>query len=219
MARADGRSEILAAMAIDLERAGKLTDFVVDAGETRALSYKAQQLRERYQEVGIRDADQLKDVIGAPDLAFRNRLGVSIRPTFARAVRPLIPNVVNLSEGFVRPLPARVLDPDVLSNPAVAAEEREEGIELARRATEDFVFSNSAEAANWRPLIDRFLTLRAPKLFIPFFRNIIINDGGTLNVARDTLTVFANRIRLFGSGRINCDGPTTFDCQSLEGKL
>ena len=118
-----------------------------------------------------------------------------------------------------RVLKARTVGLNGFADRGLSERELAGRLRLARTATRDFIYGNSLELTHWRGAIDDYLKERSPRLYIPFFNDIIVQNEGTLHIASDTYALYARRIRLFGSGKIDCQGPTTFDCDSFEGFL
>lgn len=197
------RSKLLFEQADLIDKNGGRPDLVVDENETIVLSYGSKRVREDYREIAVKSLGDLKEVIGAPDSAFTNCFtGTRESETF---------------DGVsTRQLQTRVA---ALPSDDLGLEESADEARLMRAAAHRFIFRDSRALAHWRPAVEAWILRKTPRLFVPFYRNITVNNGGTLSVAASTLAVYANKIRLFGTGQIVCQGPTTFDCTSFEGDL
>ena len=90
---------------------------------------------------------------------------------------------------------------------------------IAHRAVAGYVMGGQLTAGVSLEMMDRFIQIVKPSIFLPLFGDIIVQDTATLNIAKATHALYANRIRMYGSGQIVCDGPKTIRCNSLQGKL
>jgi hypothetical protein len=104
----------------------------------------------------------------------------------------------------------------VLTDETSSEEEKIEARRYAREAAKQYIYGN-ADVSTHKALIEAYLTLRGVIVYVPVFKNIIVNNGATLNIAANTFLVSAYSICLYGSGKIECDGPTTFDCSIFKG--
>ncbi len=216
--------------AAKLEESGDLPDLVVSEGESRVLSSKSDQMRSFYQEFKLKTAAEVKDLLGVPE-GSSARAGVfSAADVMKIAELPkktskavLERSVVGRSNAAFSKraglLPTKVIAVNRLIGDEIDEEEKLENRALARVATEAYVYGDSAEVAAWQPLIEAYIEYRGPIVIVPIFGNITVSNNATLSIASDTLAVYANRIKLYGTGKINCDGPKTFHCSSFEGFL
>jgi len=195
------RSRILAEHAAGLGE-GATKNLEVNEKETQVLSYASRTWQEHYREIKVATLADIKDVIGAPDLAFERVLA---RPQGKTR------DGIDLDALKAKISPVPKADED----PKKAADD----FRMIRAAAHSLIYGDSRQLRHWVPAVEAWLRVKNPRIFIPFFNDIVVHDGGTLVVAANTLTVFANRVRLFGSGMVRCDGPTTFDCRSFEGQL
>jgi hypothetical protein len=211
------RSKILSRMAADLSNSGQLEDLEVDEGETLVLSYQSRRLRASYREFQPKSVDEIKDLLGVPDMPFRRLSEASLM--MRELSRVGTADLTSLSARIMPSLPSRVISPDSLKDPTVSEDEKVEIKKMARSAADAYIYGVSTTVASWKPLIDAYFQVDIPRLVIPIFRDITVRTNGTLAIPRNTYVVFANRIQLYGSGKITCSGPTTFDCTSFEGFL
>ena len=198
------RSKLLIEQVATIDKDGGREDLVVGKNETRVLSYTSKSCRHYYREIKVSTLEDIKDVIGAPDTTYAASCATS-----AGIKKPF--------DGIDRQaLCARIGEvPAADDDPQKTADE----FRLVRAATHDMIYGDSRQIQHWRPAVDQYLKMKHPRIFVPFFFDIVVYAGGTLTIAANTLAVYANRIRLYGTGRIDCEGPTTFDCTSFEGQL
>ena len=71
----------------------------------------------------------------------------------------------------------------------------------------------------FEPLLDRFIQVNKANLFSFLFADIEIGNGATLTLARNAHILFAANIRMLGTGRIVCKGPTTIRATTVSGKI
>jgi hypothetical protein len=69
------------------------------------------------------------------------------------------------------------------------------------------------------PLLDRYIQLTRPILYSFLFGDIDIANGATLTLAPKAHILLAAHIRMHGTGRIVCKGPTTIRATSVEGPV
>lgn len=74
-------------------------------------------------------------------------------------------------------------------------------------------------AAYWEPVLDRFIKINKALLNVFTFNDIEIANGGTLSIPQNTHALYAANIRMYGTGRMVCRGPTTVRATSLQGKI
>lgn len=195
-----GRSERLEREASGRERDGRLANLEVPEGETRVLSYSSEAMRSHYVRLEVRDIDHLAELIGTP-----NEIAEKT------PIRCCDPRLSSAS--------ARLVSSAVFNEAEVSPEIRAEAMGFARLATEEYLYGNRAAVQIHKDLLSAYLDTRAAIIFAAVFGDITVQNGAVLKIASNTLVLRANRIRMFGSGAISCDGPTTFDCHSLQGGL
>ena len=64
------RSKLLIAQVATIEKDGGCEDLVVGENETRVLSYTSKSCRHYYREIEVSTLEDIKDVIGAPNVTF-----------------------------------------------------------------------------------------------------------------------------------------------------
>jgi len=208
------RSDILFKMAKAYGDDDESGDLIVHEGETKVLSYASEEFKPFYQEVRLDSVDELKDLIGVPDTFVSPHLSAYHFSAMAGG-----PGSSPKTNKPITKFRARTISPDILTDRNAPVKEKEGILEFSRDVIKRFVYGNSEAYTQHRGLIDAYLKLKKAVITVPFFRDITVYPGGTLNIAANTFTVYARKIRLYGSGRIECDGPTTFDCTSFEGFL
>jgi hypothetical protein len=200
----------------------QLRDFVVQEGETRVLSYKIDELKSYYQALQPKSVTEVKDILGIPDnfgqrSQTEQQAQQKIKGTSTVIeVAQKAPILTRVNIGKLR---ARVISKQILSSPDVNEDERSELMSMTRMAAEAYIYGDSSQVSQWELTINEYLRLKGAIIYVPMFNNIIVHNKGTLNIASDTHALYANKIKLFGTGKIKCGGPTTFDCTSFEGFL
>jgi len=115
-------------------------------------------------------------------------------------------------------LAARVVTPDeVVSEDPIA---RASARALVVRAARAYVRSaDPTRVAQWVPAIDRYLEVYkvAPQLTLVLLNDIEVANGATLTLSPKVHAVYANAVRIHGTGTIRCLGSVTFKINSLEG--
>lgn len=197
------RSALLQGVHKEISKTGQREDLVVDENETRVLSSASRWCRSYYVEIQPKDIDEIKEILGVP-----NSIAL---PALSRTTA-----VVSADSKRIR---ARTMSPKALSDGKLPDSERTNNLMMARTATREYIYGNSQEVFHWKATIDEYLKAKSPRLFVPFFNDIVVHNGGTLQVLTNTHAVYARKIQLYGSGKIECEGPTTFDCDSFEGSL
>jgi len=72
---------------------------------------------------------------------------------------------------------------------------------------------------HFEPLLDRYIQLTRPILISFVFADIDIAHGATLTLAANTHVLLAANIRMRGTGRIVCRGPTTLRANTINGNI
>ena len=233
------RSKLISDVATKMEESGDLSDLIICEGESRILSQKSAQMQPFYQEFKPQIAAEVKELIGLPESlstrtgAFsaadimqaemvQKKISKSKKQLPNKAIlgRPIANRSIATFSKRATALPSKLIAVNRLIGDDVDEEEKRENLALARAATEAYIYGDTAEVAAWQPLIEAYLTIRGSiSIGIPVFRNITVHNNATLNIASDTLAIYANRIKLYGNGKIDCQGPKTFHCTSFEGFL
>lgn len=206
-------------------------DLEVQADETIVISSR-NATRRHYRQIRPKSVAELKAIIGVPDGvgvagADNGDAPADARETVVTAKDYAAKSALHVFDKAARP--ARLARPLasarlIATNRLVAGvhvpeDERLENMQIAHDAMRAYVYGKSGFSSAHLPLIEKYLQLRDPIVFVPFFRDVTVFNGGTLSIAANTLALFANKIRLYGSGRIVCTGPKTLHCTSFEGYL
>ena len=175
---------------------GASQNLFVEARETVLLSPDSKRFGPFYQRVHPRTIDDVREVVGLTDAsarALRDRGGCC-----ASAAAGVLYSPGDLSSD----------DPNV-SRLAK---------EVAARAARQYVLgSNPLALEQWKPLINRYLEMGKVAITFIALRDIEISEGGTLLISSNTMALFANSIKIHGSGRIRCQGDISIKCTSLQG--
>ncbi|MCG5514390.1 hypothetical protein [Ectothiorhodospira shaposhnikovii] len=136
------RSTKLEELAKRLAESNGLADLEVEAGETRVLTFQSSEMRKFFTTIEVDNAKALKDMIGVPDEAVtvgaapltstlaRSRVLETTLPIRAEGLR------VNLGSLATGALPARTINPAILTDPAAETSLKQEATAVARVATE-----------------------------------------------------------------------------------
>jgi len=111
---------------------------------------------------------------------------------------------------------ASLPDPDALASedPQVRFNARLQAAAAARA----YVQAPDAQNVKYlEPLLDRYIQITRPILWGFLFADIDIYSGATLTLGPTAHLLFANNIRMHGTGRIVCKGPTTMRATSISG--
>ena len=119
---------------------------------------------------------------------------------------------------FMDAISSRTLNPELLTR-NVEDPERAAAVQVVRALISDYLYSNIPVPSTASELVATYLNQRAPLVFAAVLGNISVANGATLQISSGTLAVYANKLRLYGSGKIQCDGPTTFDVKSVRGNI
>lgn len=200
----------LAAFAKVTADADKLQDLVVEEGETVVLSHSSNKFKSIYQKIKPESIDHIKELIGVPKRFQKTKS--SIRQTFSTCS----PESSSVFKKSSLNISARMISPSVLTDDKSSEEEKIEARRFAREAAKQYIYG-STDVDTHKALIEAYLTLRGVFVYVPIFNNITVYNGATLNIAANTFLVRANNICLYGSGKIVCNGPTTFESNTFKG--
>jgi hypothetical protein len=115
-------------------------------------------------------------------------------------------------------LTASLPDPDMLT--AKDEQVRFRARMLAATAASAYVrAADTRDFKQFEPALDRFIQLSKPILFSFLFADIDIASGATLTLAKNAHILFAANIRMHGTGRIVCKGPTTIRATTVNGRI
>lgn len=171
---------------------GGVQDLVVSENDRVTLSYQIEQFRPNYEVIKSNDIDEIKRVIGVP-----KEIKALSRPSFITSnLRTFVP-----SKAF-------------FNKPNVVGRTNKNIHDAAR----EYVYGEYRNVKSWAPMINEYLGRLRAEIHIARLRNITINDGGVLTVSKDTHSLYANSIKIYGSGTIVAKGHLTIDCLTLEGR-
>jgi hypothetical protein len=170
-------------------------DLVVEEGETVVVSRNSKRFQNAFRKIQPKTAEELRMIIG-------------IQPEVAKMAK------MEAAGGCGCGKKSRTMSEDDLES----ADDNVRGKALSstRAALGAFVRGASLVAAA-KPSIDKYIELVKPDLIAAFFLDITVNNGATLTIAASAHALYARNIRIHGTGRIVCHGPTTINCKALSG--
>ena len=175
-------------------------DVVVKAGETVILSPDSSSFKASVKQYKPKTIEEV-----------RNLLGITLKPTVKT---PVVQSAV-------------LLHPDLKSVVFAAADLKSKVLETKRSATK-FAYAaakqyvQSADVSNMAhltPVMDQYILNSNVLLNIFQFGNIEIANGGTLQVSKNTHAIYANAIKMHGTGKIVCKGAVSIHATTVQGKL
>jgi hypothetical protein len=171
-------------------------DLSVESGETVRLSPNSKRLTSAYKRVYPTGIDEVRALVGLSEASTK---ALSAQKCCG-----------------AQSIPAGLALPDDLSSSETATSRRAK--ELAVQAAYQYVTSsNPAALAQWKPLVNRYLEVGMVPNIYCLFRDIDIADHGTLIVPASLRALYANNIRIHGSGRLVCEGNISINCVTLQG--
>lgn len=172
-------------------------DLILEEGETTTLSAEYERFKAVYREIRPKNLEEVRQAIGVPrELVEQSKTSSCV--------------CADADKG--RLVTAEDLDSD-------DEEVRGAALRTAHQLTRDMVMKGLPIASHRNSLLDRYITAINPRILLAVMGDVVVNNGATLNISKNTHALYANRIKLYGSGRIVCDGPKTFRCISFQGKL
>jgi hypothetical protein len=167
-------------------------DLIVNENDTVTISYTLDSFKPNYQTIYPKEIDDVKRLIGVPKEVPIKRKD---------CCDGIVGSVMHSDEAFQNP------------------ETRNRVIKDVRYAAREYIQGDSTAVSHWTGLINKWLTESHAELHIAVFPNIIIYDGGTLNISRDTHGIHAISIKMYGSGKIRAERDIAIDCRTLEGNI
>ena len=169
----------------------------VEPGECVILSPESQRFKNNYRQVRPRTAREVKTLIGLSDEMARTLHERDVCCQQSTDVSVIVPA-------------------EDLDSPDDAVRAR--ALDITDNALYSYVRSrNPALLVQMEPAIDRYLEMINVVLNTVALQNIEVADGGTLTITTDTHLVEANKIIIYGTGKIDCSGFTKFKVTSIEG--
>lgn len=172
-------------------------DLVVEEGETTTLSATSERFKPLYRTLRPQSIDEVRKLLGPAPGALDGQSGCCTPGS--DAIRRQLVSIDDLKS----------------EDPAVA----QDAVGLTRLAAREYVLGNNAAVSHWRGVLDEYVSIHKVKINVAYLQDITVHNKGTLGVAVNTHAVYANRVRLYGTGKIVCGGPVTFNAKSFEGKL
>jgi hypothetical protein len=114
--------------------------------------------------------------------------------------------------------PPALYSPDSLTSgdPAIRRRSKETAVAAAYR----YVMGvDVGSLAQWKPLLDRYIEIGKVVINIILLQDIEISNGATLVISASTNALYANNIKIHGSGRMWCQGNISIRCTTLQGVI
>ncbi|MCG2586816.1 hypothetical protein [Massilia sp. TS11] len=160
-----------------------------------------------------------------PDSARFKAVVQQYRPQSIAEVRKLLgpsamPDTAPVRSSCCLPseLTANLPDPEALNAKDEATRYRAR-MQAAMAARAYVQAPDARELKYFEPVLDRYIALTRPILYAFLFGDIDIANGATLTLAKNAHILFAGNVRMHGSGRIVCKGPTTMRVNSINGRI
>lgn len=169
----------------------------VEKGETVTLSYTSNRFQKSYRQIEPKSIEEVRQAIGVPTELSEQLEGKTCCSS---------KGVSNSRMFAVEDLTSK--------------DEKTRGAALrfAKSAAGAYVLG-AKQNKQITAVLDRYIDIADTRLNLAFFGDVIVEDGATLNIAQSTHALYANKIKIYGNGKIVCQGPTTFRSQSIQGKL
>ena len=168
----------------------------VESGETILLSPDSQRFQAHYIEARPRSIEDVRKILGLSEAA-------------AKAA-----GEQKCCEGSR--VPAALVAPEDLASKDPATRFRARN--LAYQVAQQYVTSaDPSRFKQWTAVMNQYLEISQAVLRWIELQDIVIQDGGTLLLSANTQALYANDVRIHGTGRIVCQGNVTFKFNSLQG--
>jgi hypothetical protein len=175
---------------------GDVPSLRVEPGESIVLSPESARFQDQYRRIRPGTAKELRSLIGLSD-----EMANTLRDKGVSSQAPMLDRLLAPHE-----LEA---DDEILRTRAFAT---------AGQALRNYVRTTSPRLmAEMEPALDRYLELTPVVVIAVALQDIDVADGATLTISDDTHLVEANKLRIYGTGQINCGGYTKISVTSLEG--
>jgi hypothetical protein len=176
---------------------GEAISLSLEADERVTLAPDSPRFKGVYQQVQPRSADQVRELLG-----FSDTVAEGLAKSRARF-------------GPER-LPAATAAAENLDAKDMATRAQARGV--THEAFRAFVRGSNVDAlAHMKPAFDRYLEINKAVINLCILNDIEVADGATLTISASTHVVRARKIIIHPTGRIVCNGSTTFKIVSLEG--
>jgi hypothetical protein len=169
----------------------------LEAGECVTLSPESSRFAGVYQQITPRSADEVRELLGLSGAAVEavGRSRICCWPERGLAATPAAEDL--------------------------EAEDAETRVNARRRTYEAFqayVYgSDTSSLVQLKPVLDHYLAVSKSKINIARLMDIEVADRATLTISASTQVVRARNVIIHGTGRIVCQGSTTFKIVSLKG--
>lgn len=189
-------------------------DIQVKAGEHITLSPTSDRFAPFYKSVRPKDIDEVRKLIGPklrPEFLGRFRSRIERRAARYTELDPAtgVYRIPELSAIMVSKADLKSRDKKIQAR----------AHDMVYRAAKEYVYGDHQSVAQWKPLINAWLAVEALIRWIEA-NTVEIGDGGSLTISKNTLALYAWKIKMHGSGKIICEGDTTINVTtSLEGNL
>jgi len=168
----------------------------IEPGETVMLAPDAQRFSAFYKRVYPSGIDEVRDILGLSDAA-------------AQAVSTKMNCQCSCS-------PPSLYTPEDLTSRDNSI--RRAAKEVAVKAAYQYVTGANPDAlAQWKPLIDKYINLGKIVINYVALQDIEIAQGATLVISASTNALYANNIKIHGTGRMVCQGNLSIKCVTLQG--
>jgi hypothetical protein len=176
---------------------GEALSITLEADERATLAPDSARFKGVYQQLQPRSADQVRELLGFSDTAAE---------------------ALTRSQARFSPLrlPSAIAAPENLESKDLAT--RAQARSVTHEAFRAFVHGGNVDALiHMKPAFDRYLELNKAVINIATLLDIEVANGATLTISASTHVVKARKIIIHPTGRIVCNGSTTFKIVSLEG--
>jgi hypothetical protein len=172
------------------------TDLNVPAGQTVVLSPGAAQFKANYQQIHPQTIDQVRELFW-----FVRPLPQTVKTHMAPAVAAIATTPMNIKD-------LESTDPKIV---------RTARLKAYQVATEYVRNADVSNLAAWKSVLDRYLVLNKAVLNILALQDIVVGNGATLQVSKDTHAIYARNFIIHGNGKVVCHAKCTFKLTTLQG--
>lgn len=168
----------------------------VPIGQTIVLSPSAAQFQAHYRQIRPQTIDQVRELFWL------------LRPAPA-AVRTHIASEV--AAIGARPIDIKDLESSDLRVRRTAR------LQAYQVATEYVRNADVSSLASWKSVLDRYLVLNNAVLNIIALLDIVVGNGSTLQISKNTHAIYARNLIIHGNGRVVCNAKCSFKLTTLQG--
>jgi hypothetical protein len=168
----------------------------VPAGHTVVLSPSAAQFKANYQQIHPQTMDQVRELFWF------------VRPSPQTVKTHMTPAVAAIA---TKPINIKDLEsPDLKVS-------RTARLTAYKVATEYVRNADVSNLASWKPVLDRYLVLNKAVLNILALQDIVVGNGATLQISKDTHAIYARNFIIHGNGKVVCHAKCSFKLTTLQG--